>query len=68
MTHDLPHSHLQLLGLQINPLSHIHLSINFLHSHLHLLLFQRCLFLQILTSNYIIYIYKSHAILYVLFH
>ena len=57
MTHDLSRSHLQLLGLQINPLS-----------HLHLLLFQRCLFLQTLTSNYIIYIYKSHAILYVLFH
>ena len=57
MTHDLSRSHLQLLGLQINPLS-----------HLHLLLLQRCLFLQTLTSNYIIYIYKSHAILYVLFH
>ena len=36
MSHDLSHSHSQVLGFQINPLSHIPLSINSLHSHLHL--------------------------------
>ena len=36
-------SHLQLLGFQICPLLHIPLSINYLHSHLHLSLIQRCL-------------------------
>ena len=50
-SHDLSHSHLQLLGFQINLLSHPFLSINSLHSHLHLSLFQRCLSLQKLTSN-----------------
>ena len=35
-SHDLSHSHSQLLGFQINPLSHPPLSINSLHSHLHL--------------------------------
>ena len=38
----LSHSHSQFLGFQINLLSQIPLSINTLHSHLHLPLFQRC--------------------------
>ena len=46
MSHDLSHSQLQLLGFQINPLSHISLSSNSLHSHLHLSLFHLCLLLQ----------------------
>ena len=44
-------SHSQLLGFQINHLSHIPLSINSLHSHLHLFLFQRCLLFQTIASN-----------------
>ena len=47
----LSHSHSKLLGFQINPLSHTPLSINSLHSHLHLFLFQRCLLLQTLSPN-----------------
>ena len=47
----LSHSHSQLPGFQINPLSHTHLSVNSLHSHLHLSLFQRCILLQILAPN-----------------
>ena len=50
-SHDLLHSHSQLLGFQIYPLSYTPLSINFLHSHLHLSSFQRCLSLQTLASN-----------------
>ena len=50
-SHDLSHLHLQLPGFQINPLSHSHLSINYLHSHLHLSSIQRCLLLQTLPSN-----------------
>ena len=50
-SHDLSHSQLQLLGFQINPLSQLPLSIDSLHSHLHLSLFQRCLLLQTLVSN-----------------
>ena len=46
MSHDLSHSHSQLLGL-----SHLPSSVNSLHSHLHLSLFQRYLLLQTLTSN-----------------
>ena len=42
MSNDLSHSHSQLLGFQINSLSYIPLSINSLHSHLHLFLFQLC--------------------------
>ena len=45
------HSYSQLLGFQINPLSHTPLSINSLQSHLHLFLFQRCLLLQTIASN-----------------
>ena len=48
---DLYHSHSQLLGFQINPLSHTSLSNNSLHSHLHLSSFQRCLLLQTLLLN-----------------
>ena len=51
MPHDLSNSHSQLLGFQINPLSHFPLSIDSLHSHLDLSLFQCCLLLQTLASN-----------------
>ena len=51
MSQFLSHSHSQLLGFQINPLSHIPLSINSLHSHPHLLSFHRCLLLQTIASN-----------------
>ena len=50
-SHDLSHSHSQLLGFKINPLSNIPLSINSLHSHLHLSPFLRCLLSQTLTSS-----------------
>ena len=46
MSHDLSHSHSQLLGLQMNPLSRIPLSIQYWHSHLHL-----SLLLQTHASN-----------------
>ena len=46
---DLSRSHSQILGFEVNPLSHMPLSINSLHSHsyiyilyIHLPLFQRC--------------------------
>ena len=45
------HSHSQLLGFQIKPLSHTPLSTNSLHLHLHLSLFQRCLLFQTIASN-----------------
>ena len=51
MSDDLSHSHSQLLGFQINPLSHIPLSINSLHLHLHLYSFDLCLLLQTLEPN-----------------
>ena len=51
ISHDLSHAHSQLLGFQINPLSHMPLSTDSLHSHLHLHLFQRCLLLETLESN-----------------
>ena len=66
-SHDLSHSHWQLLGFQIDPLSHITLSINSLHSHLHLSSFQRCYYYKRLHLIYI-YTYTFHAILCVLFH
>ena len=47
----LSHSHSQLLGFQIDPLSHAPLSINSLLSYLNLSSFQRCLLLQTLSSN-----------------
>ena len=51
MPHDLLNSHSELLRFQKNPLSHIPLSINSLHSHLHLSSFHLCLLLQRLASN-----------------
>ena len=51
MPHDLLNSHSELLRFQINPLSHIPLSINSLHSNLHLSSFHLCLLLQRLASN-----------------
>ena len=66
-SHALSHSHTQLLGFQISPLSHTPLSINSLHSHLHLSLFQHCLLLQTLAPN-LHSIQTFRAILYVSFH
>ena len=61
--HDLSHSNSQLLGFQMDSLSHTPLSINSLHSHLHLLPFQRCLLLQRLASNLHLYLNGScHSI------
>ena len=57
-SHDLSHSH--ILGSQINPSSHLPLSIKSLHSHLHLSLFKRCLSLQPLHLIHI-YMQNSHA-------
>ena len=51
ISHDLSHSHTQLLGFQINPLSQVPLSINCLHSHLHLSSIHLCLLLQTLASS-----------------
>ena len=51
MSHDLSHSHSHLLGFQINQLSHIPLSINSLHPHLHLSSFHLCILLQTLALN-----------------
>ena len=48
---NLSHSQSQLLGFQINPLLHIPLSINSLHSHQHLSLFHLSLLLQALASD-----------------
>ena len=48
---DLSHSHSQLLELKINPLSHTPFLINYLHLHLHLSWFHRCLLLRIILSN-----------------
>ena len=56
---DLSHLLSQLLGFQINPLSHTPLSINSLHSHLHLSSFHRCLLLQIILSNLHIHLHDS---------
>ena len=52
MSNDLSHSQLQSLGFQINPLSHLTLSLNSsVHSNLQLSLFHLCLLLQIPESN-----------------
>ena len=59
VSQDLSHSDSQLLGLKINPLSHTPLSINYLHSHLHLSSFHRCLLLQIILSNLHIHLQVS---------
>ena len=61
MSHDLSHFHLQLLRFQINPLSYIPLSVNSLHSHLHLLFFQRFYYYKHLHLIYVC-IYTFHAI------
>ena len=58
MSHNLSHSHSQLLGFQIN-LSQIPLSINYLHSHLHLFSFHLYLLLQTLASNLHLYLQVS---------
>ena len=56
---DLSHSHSQLLGFQINPLSHTPLSMNYLHSQLHLSSFQRCLLSQTLLLNLHLHLHIS---------
>ena len=68
ISHDLSHSHSQLLGFQINPLSHIPLSINSLHSHLHLFLFHFCLLLQTIASNLHSHLHVSCHFSYILFY
>ena len=60
MSQALSHSHSQLLGFQINSLSHTSLSINSLYSHLHLFLFQRCLLLQTIASNLHLHLHFSY--------
>ena len=55
----LSHSHSQLLGFQINPLSQIPLSTDSLHSHLQLFLFHRCLLLETISSNLHLHLYFS---------
>ena len=59
-SHDLSHSHSQLLGFQINPLSHTPLSINSLQSHLHLSSFHHCLLLQMLVSILHLHLHLSY--------
>ena len=59
ISHDLSHSHLQLLGFQINPLSHTPLSINSQHSHVHLSSFQYCLLLQTLALRLHLHLHVS---------
>ena len=68
-SNDLSHSHLQLLGFQIDPLSHAPLSINSLqvnhtriHHHSHVAYYYKCLHIIY------IYTYTFYAILCVLFH
>ena len=63
---DLLHSDSQLLGFQINPLSHKPLSIHSLHSHLHLSSFQRCLLLQTPASKlYLLLHISCHSMCFV---
>ena len=65
-SHDLSHSHSQLLGFKINPLSHTPLSINSLHSHLHLSSFQCYLLLQTLASSqYLDLHFSCHSVCHV---
>ena len=59
ISYDLSHSHLQLFGFKINPLSHTALSINSLHSHLNLSLFHLCLLLQTLASSLQLHLHVS---------
>ena len=58
--HMIYHIYTQLLGFQAYPLSHAPLSINYLHSHLHLSLFQCCLLLQAIESNLHSHLHLSH--------
>ena len=60
MSHDLSHSHLQLLGFQINSLSHTPLSINSLYPDIHLSSFRLCLLLQTLASNLHLHLQVSY--------
>ena len=60
MSHDLSHSHLQLLGFQINSLSHTPLSINSLYPDIHLSSFRLCLMLQTLASNLHLHLQVSY--------
>ena len=68
MSHDLSHSQSQLLGFQVNPLSHLSLSLNsFLHSHLHLSSFHFCLLLKTLASSLHLYLQVScHSVCFVI--
>ena len=60
MSHNLPHSHEQVLGFQIYPLSHTNSLIeSSLHSHLHLSLFHVCLILQTAEVNLHIHLQDS---------
>ena len=56
-SHNLSHSNSQLLVFQINPLSHITLLINSLHSHLHLSSF------HLTTAFVFVFVYISGLIL-----
>ena len=58
------YSHSQLLGFQLNPLSHIPLSISSLNLHLHLSSFNLCLLLQTLASNVHLYLQVSCHFMY----
>ena len=60
MSYNLSQSQSQLLGCQINPLSQVSLSINSLHSHLHLSSFHLCLLLQTNASNLHLLLQVSH--------
>ena len=64
MAHNLSHTHAQLLGFQIYPLSHTILLIkSSLHSHLHLSSFHICLLLQTAEVNLHVHLQVScHAI------
>ena len=59
ISHDLSHSYSQLLGFQIIPLSQVPLSINSLHSHLHLSSFHLCLLSQTLESSLYLHLQVS---------
>ena len=51
ISNDLLHSKSELLGFQVYPLLHAPLSVNYLHLHLYLSLFQYCSVLQTTASN-----------------
>ena len=52
MSHNLSHSHAQLLGFEVYPLSHTILLIkSSLHLHLHLSSFHICILLQTVEVN-----------------